>query len=86
MSRAYNIFGDIEGKLTMLHVECTRCSRKGRYNVQAHCAVRTPRKYDQVDVRSKGRPSEPKTPFEPAMLHVAAMARLTELQRLLRAA
>jgi len=26
-------FGDIEGKLTMLHVECTRCSRKGRYNV-----------------------------------------------------
>jgi hypothetical protein len=33
MSRSYNIFGDIEGKLTMLHVECTRCARKGRYNV-----------------------------------------------------
>jgi hypothetical protein len=32
-SGIYNIFGDIEGKLTMLHVECTRCSRKGRYNV-----------------------------------------------------
>jgi hypothetical protein len=33
MSRAYNIFGDIEGKLTVLRVECTRCPRKGRYNV-----------------------------------------------------
>jgi hypothetical protein len=33
MSRTYNIFGDIEGKLTMLRVECTRCARKGRYNV-----------------------------------------------------
>jgi hypothetical protein len=26
-------FGDIEGKLTILRVECTRCSRRGRYNV-----------------------------------------------------
>jgi hypothetical protein len=33
MSRTYNIFGDIEGKLTMLRVECTRWARKGRYNV-----------------------------------------------------
>jgi hypothetical protein len=33
MSRTYNIFGDIEGKLTLLRVECTRCARKGRYNV-----------------------------------------------------
>ena len=26
-------FGDIEGKLDVLVVECTRCARKGRYNV-----------------------------------------------------
>jgi hypothetical protein len=33
MSRAYLIFGDIEGKLDMLRVECSRCGRKGRYSV-----------------------------------------------------
>jgi hypothetical protein len=27
--RAYLIFGDIEGKLDMLNVECTKCARKG---------------------------------------------------------
>ena len=27
------IFGDIEGKLDVLRVECTRCARKGRYQV-----------------------------------------------------
>jgi hypothetical protein len=26
-------FGDIEGKLDVLVVECARCDRKGRYNV-----------------------------------------------------
>jgi hypothetical protein len=31
--RNYLTFGDIEGKLDMLRVECTRCSRKGRYSV-----------------------------------------------------
>jgi hypothetical protein len=29
----YLTFGDIEGKLDILRVECTRCSRKGRYSV-----------------------------------------------------
>ena len=33
MARAYLIFGDIEGKLGVLRVECTKCSRKGRYHV-----------------------------------------------------
>jgi hypothetical protein len=28
--RTYLVFGDIEGKLDMLRVECTRCGRKGR--------------------------------------------------------
>jgi hypothetical protein len=31
--RACLIFGDIEGKLDVLRVECTKCSRKGRYHV-----------------------------------------------------
>jgi hypothetical protein len=30
----YLIFWDIEGKLDMLRVECTRCGRKGRYSVR----------------------------------------------------
>jgi hypothetical protein len=33
MARSYLVFGDIEGKLDVLRVECTRCSRKGRYRV-----------------------------------------------------
>jgi hypothetical protein len=33
MMRTYQIFGDIEGKLKMPRVECTRCPRKGRYSV-----------------------------------------------------
>ena len=31
MARGYLTFGDIEGKLDVLRVECTRCDRKGRY-------------------------------------------------------
>jgi hypothetical protein len=27
--RTYLIFGDIEGKLDVLNVECTNCARKG---------------------------------------------------------
>ena len=34
MARTYLIFADIEGKLDVLCVECTRCSRKGRYHVR----------------------------------------------------
>jgi hypothetical protein len=33
LKRTYLVFGDIEGKLDMLRVECTRCQRKGRYSV-----------------------------------------------------
>ena len=33
MARTYLVFGDIEGKLDVLRVECTKCSRKGRYRV-----------------------------------------------------
>jgi hypothetical protein len=31
--RGYLAFADIEGKLDMLRVECTRCPRAGRYTV-----------------------------------------------------
>jgi len=34
VSRTYLIFGDIEGKLDVLRVECTKCARKGRYSVR----------------------------------------------------
>ena len=33
MARTYLVFGDIEGKLDVLRVECTKCSRKGHYPV-----------------------------------------------------
>jgi len=33
VARAYLVFGDIEGKLEVLHVECTKCGRGGRYGV-----------------------------------------------------
>jgi hypothetical protein len=33
MPRSYLVFGDIEGKLDVLRVECTKCDRKGRYSV-----------------------------------------------------
>jgi hypothetical protein len=31
--RTYLTFGDIADKLHTLRIECTRCARKGRYNV-----------------------------------------------------
>jgi hypothetical protein len=34
MARTYLVFGDIEGKLDVLRVECSRCGRKGQYRVQ----------------------------------------------------
>ena len=35
MARGYLTFGDIEGKLDVLCVECTKCDRKGRYSERA---------------------------------------------------
>jgi len=42
MPRTYLIFGDIEGKLDVLRVECIRCARKARY--QVHKLIK---KYDR---------------------------------------
>ena len=33
VARTYLTFGDLEGKLDVLRVECSRCQRKGRYSV-----------------------------------------------------
>jgi len=33
MPRTYLVFDDIDGKLDVLRVECTKCDRKGRYHV-----------------------------------------------------
>ena len=33
-ARTFLIFGDIEGKLDVLRVECRKCARKGRYSVR----------------------------------------------------
>ena len=33
LPRSYLVFGDIEGKLDVLRVECTKCERKGRYHL-----------------------------------------------------
>jgi hypothetical protein len=33
MSRTYLVFGDIEGKLDTLRVECIKRDRRGRYSV-----------------------------------------------------
>jgi len=37
--RPYLIFADIEEKLDVLHVECIKCARKGRYSVSIGAAV-----------------------------------------------
>jgi hypothetical protein len=37
MARTYLVFGDIEGKLDVLRVECTKCGGKARHhNVHRH--------------------------------------------------
>jgi hypothetical protein len=33
MPRTYLVFGDIEGKLDVLRVECSKCGRAGHYGV-----------------------------------------------------
>ena len=33
-ARTYLVFGDIDGRLDVLRVECGRCLRKGRYSVR----------------------------------------------------
>jgi hypothetical protein len=49
MARGYLSFGDIEGQLEVLRVECTRRDRKGRCGVaQAHREVRAQGQFDGV--------------------------------------
>ena len=46
--RTYLIFGDIEGKLDVLRVECTKCERKGRYSLAKLIA-----KYGRKGIRAR---------------------------------
>jgi hypothetical protein len=46
----YLIFGDIEGKLDVLNVQCTKCGRKGRYHVRK-LIEKYGRKADLYDIR-----------------------------------
>jgi len=50
MARSYIVFGDVEGKLDMLRVECTQCERKGRYSVlKLIQAIRAQGQPDEMD-------------------------------------
>jgi|ERR1700737_3532009 hypothetical protein len=50
MARTYLVFGDIEGKLDVLRVECARCQRKGRYRVRRLIEkIRALRQYDEME-------------------------------------
>jgi hypothetical protein len=58
--RGYLTFGDIEGKLDVLRVECTKCDRRGLYLVRklmvwremlnADCPRRDARIHDRCDL------------------------------------
>ena len=50
-------FGDIEGKLDVLVVECTQCDRKGRYNVARLIAAR-PRRHSAGSLYQSFPPCE----------------------------
>jgi len=50
VAKTYLTFGDIEGKLEVLRVECSRCQRKGRHSVAKLIReVRAPRQHDEVE-------------------------------------
>ena len=62
-ARSYLIFGDIEGKLDVLRVECTRCDRKGRYHVaNANREARPPGQPGEVTRNAERRLSEARRP------------------------
>jgi hypothetical protein len=54
-ARTYLIFGDIEGKLDVLRVECTKCARKGRYSAASSEEIRPQGKHDEMERAAKRR-------------------------------
>jgi hypothetical protein len=66
MARTYLVFGDIEGKLDVLRVECTKCDRKGRYHVAQG---------QQVEVDHDSRDSIRQRPFDPSRATATPPAR-----------
>ena len=68
MPRTYLIFGDIEGKLDVLCVECTKCARKGRYHV-AKLIEKYGRKANMMKWKEQLNGDCPNGPAEGAMTH-----------------
>jgi hypothetical protein len=58
MPRTYLIFGDIEGKLDVLRVECRKCRRKGRHQVHKLIAKSWPQgEHDEMEGTTERLPS-----------------------------
>jgi hypothetical protein len=56
MPRNYLVFGDIEGKLDVLRVECTKCSRRGVYSLhRADRETRPQRQHDEMEGAAQRR-------------------------------
>jgi hypothetical protein len=56
MARTYLVFGDIEGKLDVLRVECARCQHKGRYSVRRLIEKYGPqRQHDEMEGATQRR-------------------------------
>ena len=65
MARTYLVFGDIDGKLDVLRVECARCQRKGRYSRQAARKPWLSAEFDRATARLGGLEGGPKHTVEP---------------------
>jgi hypothetical protein len=68
--RTYLTFGELEGKLDVLRVECSRCQRKGRYRV-AKLIEKYGRRADMMKRREQLNGDCPKR--DPHELHFAAI-------------
>jgi hypothetical protein len=55
MARTYLVFGDIDGKLDMLRVECTRCGRKPLQRPQANREIRAQGQHDEMEAAAQWR-------------------------------
>ena len=76
MLRTYLIFGDIEGKLDVLRVECRKCRRKGRHLVHELIA-KYGRKGNKMKWKEQlnGRPSAMRTACTSAATCAAPICR-----------
>lgn len=74
-------FGDIEGKLDVRVVECTRCDRKGRYTSAADRAAR-PRRHSAGSLYQSFPPCEARRVLRRLEFHyVGAQRAIITVQR-----